>query len=176
MRRILPSPYLVPKSRLLRTDGLALAEGTQHFSVHPKRFGFGSRSFISLTGIFAIRNILSVHQTFAALGDRNRTRIVELLLQGERPVGEVAKKLRLSQPNASKHLKTLKDVGLLSVRSDAQSRLYSLRPAALRSLDAWLTPYRKLWADRLDALEKHLDTMPEGSSLKGSSSLKGKRR
>lgn len=102
-----------------------------------------------------------VHLTFAALGDRNRTRIVELLLQGERPVGEVAKKLRISQPNASKHLKTLKDVGLLRVRSEAQSRFYSLRPQALQSLDAWLTPYRKLWAERLDALARHLDSMTE---------------
>lgn len=114
-----------------------------------------------------MENIRRVHETFAALGDRNRTRILQLLLQGERPVGEVAKKLRLSQPNASKHLKTLKDVGLVSVRSEAQSRVYSLRPAALRSLDAWLTPYRKLWADRLDALETHLDKMPQSGSAKG---------
>jgi DNA-binding transcriptional ArsR family regulator len=108
-----------------------------------------------------------VHQTFAALADPNRTRIVALLLQGERPVGEVAKKLRLSQPSASKHLKTLKDAGLVAVRSDAQSRVYSLRPAALRSLDAWLTPYRKLWADRLDALERHLGAMPPSRTGKG---------
>lgn len=108
-----------------------------------------------------------MHETFAALGDPNRTRILELLLQGERPVGEVAKKLRLSQPSTSKHLKTLKDVGLVAVRSDAQSRVYSLRPQALQSLDCWLTPYRKLWADRLDALERHLDAMPAGRAVKG---------
>lgn len=108
-----------------------------------------------------------MHETFAALGDPNRTRILELLLQGERPVGEVAKKLRLSQPSASKHLKTLKDVGLVEVRIEAQSRVYSLRPQALRSLDAWLTPYRRLWADRLDALERHLDAMPPNCAVKG---------
>jgi DNA-binding transcriptional ArsR family regulator len=108
-----------------------------------------------------------MHETFAALGDPNRTRILEFLLQGECPVGEVAKKLRLSQPSASKHLKTLKDVGLVAVRSEAQSRLYSLRPQALQSLDAWLTPYRKLWTERLDALERHLDAMPPSRSRKG---------
>lgn len=94
---------------------------------------------------------------FAALGDPNRTRIVEFLLHGESPVGELATKLGLSQPNASKHLKTLKDVGLVMVRRASQSRLYSLQPQALQSLEPWLLPYRHLWADRLDALEQHLD-------------------
>jgi DNA-binding transcriptional ArsR family regulator len=108
-----------------------------------------------------------MHETFAALGDPNRTRIFEVLRQGECPVGEIAARLHLSQSSASKHLKTLKNVGLVAVRVDAQSRIYSLDLKALRSLDAWLTPYRTLWADRLDALEQHLDATPATRSTKG---------
>jgi DNA-binding transcriptional ArsR family regulator len=111
-----------------------------------------------------------MHETFAALGDPNRTRIFELLLRGACPVGEIAATLHLSQPSASKHLKALKNVGLVAVRADAQSRVYSLNPQALRALDEWLTPYRALWAERLDALERHLDATPSRRSAK-----KGKR-
>jgi DNA-binding transcriptional ArsR family regulator len=101
-----------------------------------------------------------MHETFAALGEPNRTRILELLLQGACPVGEIASTLQLSQSSASKHLKTLKNVGLVAVKTDAQSRIYSVNPRAVQALDVWLTPFRKLWADRLDALERHLDGIP----------------
>lgn len=82
-------------------------------------------------------------------------------------MGEIAAKLALSQSSTSKHLKTLKNVGLVAVRIDAQSRLYSLDLAGLRVLDEWLTPYRKLWANRLDALERHLDAASAGHSTNG---------
>ena len=65
--------------------------------------------------------------------------------------------LRLSQPAVSKHLRVLRDAGLVDVRRDAQRRLYRIRPEPLAELDAWLEPYRKLWRESLDRLERHLD-------------------
>jgi DNA-binding transcriptional ArsR family regulator len=91
------------------------------------------------------------------VADPQRRRILDLLRGGEQPVGELADQLDLAQPSVSKHLKTLRDAGLVAVRPDAQRRLYRLTPAPLRELDAWLAPYRQMWADSLDALEAHLD-------------------
>lgn len=102
-----------------------------------------------------------MNQTFAALADPTRCRIVELLLRGEHAVGDVARRLELAQPSASKHLKTLERVGLVTVRRDAQRRWYRLRPGSFAAIDEWLAPYRRLWADRLDALEHHLDQMED---------------
>ncbi|MPZ88621.1 MAG: metalloregulator ArsR/SmtB family transcription factor, partial [Nitriliruptorales bacterium] len=78
-----------------------------------------------------------------------------------RPVGELTDRLGLTQPGTSKHLRVLREAGLVKVRRDAQRRWYELRPEPLEEVDAWLAPYRRLWADRLDALERHLDTMPD---------------
>jgi len=94
--------------------------------------------------------------TLNALAEPNRLRIVELLREGPRPVGEIGDQLRLRQPQTSKHLRVLKDAGLVDVRPDAQRRLYELRPQPLLELDAWLEPYRQYWSDRLDALETML--------------------
>jgi DNA-binding transcriptional ArsR family regulator len=99
--------------------------------------------------------------TLAALAEPNRRRILDLLRDGERPVGELADALQIAQPSASKHLKTLKDAGLVAMRADAQRRLYGLRLEPLLELDAWLEPYRRIWARRLDALERHLDEMED---------------
>jgi DNA-binding transcriptional ArsR family regulator len=96
---------------------------------------------------------------FAVLAEPHRRRILDLLLVGERSVGDLVAQLPLAQPTVSKHLKVLRRAGLVTVRSDAQRRLYRLRPEPLRELDEWLAPYRAAWADRLDALEAHLDTM-----------------
>jgi DNA-binding transcriptional ArsR family regulator len=95
--------------------------------------------------------------TFDVLAEPTRRRILDLLLDRERPVGELVTKLRLSQPGVSKHLRVLRDAGLVSVRSEAQRRIYGVRAEPLAELDEWLEPYRRLWADRLDALETHLD-------------------
>ncbi|GAA4979190.1 metalloregulator ArsR/SmtB family transcription factor [Kineococcus glutinatus] len=97
----------------------------------------------------------------AALAEPNRLRIVELLRTGERPVGELTAALGIPQPSTSKHLRALRDAGLVSVRTDAQRRWYRLRPHPLRELDAWLEPYRAMWARSLDALEQHLDEMED---------------
>ena len=101
--------------------------------------------------------------TFAALAETRRREILDLLRAGERPVGELVQQLGLAQPTVSKHLKALREAGLVEVRHDAQRRWYRLRPGPLAEVDAWLAPYRRMWESSLDALEQHLDAMPEQS-------------
>lgn len=87
--------------------------------------------------------------------------MLDLLLERPRLVGELTEELGLSQPGTSKHLKVLREAGLVRVRPDAQRRWYELRPAPLAELDAWLAPYRRYWESQLDALESYLDRMPD---------------
>ena len=94
---------------------------------------------------------------FEAIAEPNRRRILDLLRSGERPAGELVEATGLSQPGVSKHLKLLREAGLVSVRPDGQRRLYKLEPGELAELDAWLKPFRRFWAGRLDALEDHLE-------------------
>jgi DNA-binding transcriptional ArsR family regulator len=94
---------------------------------------------------------------FEAIAAPNRRRILELLRVGERAAGDLVAATGLSQPGLSKHLKLLREAGLVSVRPDGQRRLYRLEPAELAVLDEWLTPFRAFWAQRLDALQKHLE-------------------
>jgi DNA-binding transcriptional ArsR family regulator len=94
---------------------------------------------------------------WAALADPHRRAIVALLLERPRPVGEIVETCGLSQPSTSKHLRVLRDAGLVRVRQDAQRRVYALEPAPIAALDAWLAPYRKLWNESLDALGHRLD-------------------
>jgi DNA-binding transcriptional ArsR family regulator len=95
--------------------------------------------------------------TFEVLAEPTRRRILDLLRERERSVGELVDRLTISQPGVSKHLRVLREAGLVEVRTDAQRRWYGLRAEPLTEVDAWLEPYRRLWADRLDALERHLD-------------------
>jgi DNA-binding transcriptional ArsR family regulator len=100
-----------------------------------------------------------VLDTFKALAEPNRLHIVELLRSGPRPVGDMVHRLRLRQPQVSKHLRVLSDAGLVEARIDAQRRIYALRPAPLQQLDVWLKKYRQLWEQnfqRLDVLLDHL--------------------
>jgi DNA-binding transcriptional ArsR family regulator len=97
--------------------------------------------------------------TFEVLAEPRRREILDLLRARERPVGELVERLPLTQPTVSKHLRVLREAGLVEVRHDAQRRWYRLRPEPLAEVDAWLAPYRQLWEQRLDALERHLDTM-----------------
>jgi DNA-binding transcriptional ArsR family regulator len=95
--------------------------------------------------------------TFEVLAEPTRRRILDLLLERSRPVGELVELLGLSQPGVSKHLRVLREGGLVHARAEAQRRIYEVRPEPLAEIDAWLDPYRRLWAGRLDALERHLD-------------------
>jgi DNA-binding transcriptional ArsR family regulator len=95
--------------------------------------------------------------TFEVLAEPSRRRILDLLRERERSVGELVDRLTLSQPGVSKHLRVLREAGLVSSRTEAQRRLYAVRPAPLREVDAWLEPYRRLWTRTLDDLERHLD-------------------
>jgi DNA-binding transcriptional ArsR family regulator len=94
---------------------------------------------------------------FEAIAEPNRRNILDLLRAGERPAGELVQALAISQPGVSKHLRLLREAGLVRVRADGQRRLYSLDPASLAPLEVWLAPYRAFWRGRLDALEEHLD-------------------
>ena len=98
---------------------------------------------------------------FETLADASRRRILELLRAGERPVGVLVKELGMTQPAISRHLRVLREAGLVEARVDAQRRIYQLRADSLRELDAWLEPYRLLWSGRLDDLEHHLNQMEE---------------
>jgi DNA-binding transcriptional ArsR family regulator len=104
---------------------------------------------------------MSPLSAFEIIAEPTRQRILDLLLIGERPVGDLVTELDMSQPGVSRHLRVLRDGGLVTCRTDAQRRLYRINPGPLAELDAWLAPYRRLWAGRLDQLEAHLDDMPD---------------
>ena|SRR5436305_129521 len=95
--------------------------------------------------------------TFEVVADPARRRILDLLIDGPLAVGELVAGTGLSQPNTSRHLRVLRDAGLVESRPDAQRRIYELRPEGLLELERWLAQYRSLWRDSLDALERHLD-------------------
>ncbi len=102
--------------------------------------------------------------TFELVAEPTRRRILDLLRERARPVGELVKLLGLSQPGVSKHLRLLREAGLVRVRRDGQRRWYELDPKPLAELDEWLEPYRELWQDRLDRLEQHLESTRKESS------------
>jgi DNA-binding transcriptional ArsR family regulator len=114
--------------------------------------------------------------TFEVLAEPNRRRILDDLLHGEAAVGDLVDRLALAQPAVSKHLRVLKDAGLVVVRQDAQRRLYRLRPQPLAEIDEWLAPYRRLWSQRLDALGDHLDQMPAAGGTTTRSADEGNTR
>src|SRR5580692_2240746 len=93
---------------------------------------------------------------YEALAEPNRRKIIEFVGGGERTAGEIVGALAISQPGVSKHLKVLREAGLVTVRKDAQRRVYRLQPQKLAELDAWLAPYRRFWANKIDALVDHL--------------------
>ena len=104
------------------------------------------------------------------LAEPNRRLILDLLRDGERPVGQLVGELDVSQPAVSKHLRILRDAGLVEVRASGQQRLYRLQPEGLRELDEWLAPYRAMWAGHLDALERLVDTLPAEPTVRGETS------
>ena len=107
--------------------------------------------------------------SFAVIAEPNRRTILSLLAASERSVGELERRLRMPQTSVSKHLRVLREAGLVEARVEAQRRVYRLRPRPLREVDAWLAPFRRLWTGHVDALERHLDRMEQTSG-------KGKKR
>jgi DNA-binding transcriptional ArsR family regulator len=100
-------------------------------------------------------------ELLSVLADPTRRTILDLLLEQPRSVNELVGELDASQPSTSKHLRVLREAGLVHVHPDAQRRVYALRPHRLAELDEWLAPYRRLWEGRLDELERHLDANPD---------------
>jgi DNA-binding transcriptional ArsR family regulator len=97
---------------------------------------------------------------YAALAEPHRRQILDLLRAGEQPAGALVERLELSQPGVSKHLKVLREAGLVVARAKGKQRLYALRPEPLAEVAQWLEPYRAFWSGRLDMLEQHLEENP----------------
>jgi DNA-binding transcriptional ArsR family regulator len=98
---------------------------------------------------------------FEVVVEPNRRRILDVLREGDRSVSDLVDLLDIAQPTVSKHLKALREAGLVVVRPEAQRRWYRLHSEPLRELDTWIAPYRAAWASRLDALAQHLDRTEE---------------
>lgn len=132
---------------------------------------FGPRNLHVLQVIYLLGYICSMEAVFEVIAEPNRRRILDLLLQRPRSVGELVDQLNVSQPATSKHLRVLRNAGLVRVRRDAQRRWYELAPEPLTEIDAWLEPYRRLWAARLDALERRLGERAESRGAPKRSTL-----
>jgi DNA-binding transcriptional ArsR family regulator len=105
--------------------------------------------------------IFGVETTFEALADPIRRRVVELLADGERSAGEIAAAFPVSRPAVSRHLRVLRNAGIVQARKDSRRRVYALDPAPLAELDAWIRKYAGFWPDRLDRLDEHLQRAKE---------------
>ena len=99
--------------------------------------------------------------TLSALAEPNRMRIVELLRDGPRPVGEIVQRLALQQPQVSKHLRVLSEAGLVEVQPIAQQRVYQLQAKPFKELDSWIDTFRRLWEGRLDTLDEYMQELKE---------------
>ena len=98
---------------------------------------------------------------FNAIGDANRREILDALIPGEKPVGSIVRDLSMSQPQVSKHLRVLSEVGLVSSRAHGRHRLYRLEPARLRPFHLWLAKYEQAWNDRLDRIDVYLKELQQ---------------
>lgn len=100
-----------------------------------------------------------VESVFEIIAEPNRRAILSLLVSSEQSVGEIERQLGMTQPTVSKHLRVLREAGVVEATIDAQRRVYRLRPEPLQEVEAWLAPFRRLWSVHVDALERHLDRM-----------------
>lgn len=98
---------------------------------------------------------------FEIIAEPNRREILHLLAGKEQTVGDIERQLGMSQPTVSKHLRILREAGIVHAQVDAQRRVYRLQPEPLQELEDWLKPFRRFWNARIDALERHLDTMED---------------
>jgi len=119
-----------------------------------------------LTSIFSVEHIEDVESVFEIIAEPNRRAILSLLLSSEQSVGEIERQLRMSQPTVSKHLRVLREAGVVEATVDAQRRVYRLKPQPLQEIDAWLAPFRQFWSTHVDALERHLDRMARSTPTK----------
>ena len=114
---------------------------------------------------------------FEIIAEPNRRAILTLLMSSQQSVGAIERKLQMSQPTVSKHLRVLREAGFVESTVDAQRRLYRLRPEPLREIDDWLAPFRRFWSAHVDALERHLDRMEDSAPLKSKeTNIKPRRR
>ena len=107
-----------------------------------------------------------MQSAFEIIAEPNRRAILSLLASSERSVGEIEGRLRMPQPTVSKHLRVLRDAGVVESTVDAQRRLYRLKPEPLQEVAAWLAPFRRFWSAHVDALERHLDRMDQSTRTK----------
>jgi DNA-binding transcriptional ArsR family regulator len=117
-----------------------------------------------------------VESAFAVIAEPSRRAILSLLATSERSVGEIGTSLGISQPAASKHLRVLREAGLVDLRVDAQRRLYRVSPGPLMEIDSWLEQFRRFWSAHVDALERHLDRMATKDRLHRRPRRAGRRR
>ena len=120
----------------------------------------------ALTLIYVTKYIQTVDSVFEIIAEPNRRAILGLLMSSEQSVGEIERRLRMSQPTASKHLRVLRDAGFVEATVDAQRRLYRLKPEPFQALEAWLAPFRLFWSAHMDALERHLDRLDKKKKTK----------
>jgi DNA-binding transcriptional ArsR family regulator len=109
---------------------------------------------------------------FEIIAEPNRRAILSLLASSQQSVGEIERRLRMSQPTVSKHLRVLREAGFVESTVDAQRRLYRLNPEPLLEVDAWLAQFRRFWSAHVDALEQHLDRMAQSNTNKKSTAKK----
>ncbi|HEX7939462.1 MAG TPA: metalloregulator ArsR/SmtB family transcription factor [Gemmatimonadaceae bacterium] len=107
-----------------------------------------------------------MESAFTIVAEPNRRAILSLLATSEQTVGDIEQRLRMTQPTVSKHLRVLRDAGLVQSTVDAQRRVYRIMPEPLREVEEWLAPFRRLWSRHLDKLERHLDRMDRPSPSK----------
>ena len=107
-----------------------------------------------------------MESAFDIIAEPNRRAILSLLVSSQQSVGEIERRLRMSQPAVSKHLRVLRDAGFVESTVDAQRRLYQLKPESLQEVDAWLAQFRRFWNAHVDALERHLDRMDQSRRTK----------
>lgn len=107
-----------------------------------------------------------MESAFAIIAEPNRRAILSLLASSERSVSEIERRLRMTQPSVSKHLRVLRDAGFVEARVEAQRRVYRIRPEPLKEVDDWLADFRHFWSAHVDALERHLDRMQQAPTKK----------
>ncbi len=110
--------------------------------------------------------IQGMESVFDIIAEPNRRAILSLLVSCDQSVGEIERRLGMSQPTVSKHLRVLREAGFVEATVDAQRRLYRLRPEPLQEVHDWLAPFRRLWSRHLDALERHLDRQDRSAAKK----------